>query len=249
MPTVSLSRAQLASHLDDVGVRVPGDLAAAHVADLYLAAACAVGDTGALTTIEAGPLREIADFVARIDAAPDFGAEVTQLVRQKILLAPGEGQRPKIAAYSGRGPLGGWIRVVAVRVALDLRRSRGPALDQDGDADQIVARGLDPEAALLREQYREVFRVALNSGLADLSARERNLLRFHFADGVTLDQLATSYRVHRATVARWLARARANLLARIKGRLTETLGMSGGEVESIARLLGSQLDVSLSRLG
>ena len=64
-----------------------------------------------------------------------------------------------------------------------------------------------------------------------------------------MDELATSYRVHRATIARWLARARQDLLERTRQRLALAVGASGAEVDSIVRVLGSELDVSLSKLG
>ena len=138
---------------------------------------------------------------------PDFAAEVAQTVRQKLLVSPAPGQPGKIAEYRGAGPLGGWIRVIAVRVALDLKRAQSSPGRADSDADRPRRRWRgDPEIALLRDLYRDAFRNALHAALAELSGRERNLLRFHFADGLTLDELATSYRVHRATIARWLAR-------------------------------------------
>jgi RNA polymerase sigma-70 factor (ECF subfamily) len=138
--------------------------------------------------------------------------------------------------------------VVAVRTALDMRRARGQEEGGSSDADKVAALALDPETALLREQHRAPFQEALGAAMAALSARERNLLRLHFAEGWTLEQLATSYQVHRATVARWLAAGRAALVAGVGERLGDALGMTAGEVQSVVRLLGSQIDVSLSRL-
>jgi RNA polymerase sigma-70 factor (ECF subfamily) len=215
--------------------------------DLALARAAAAGDARAIDTLERGPLRQIGDFVARIDAAPAFADEVRQVVREKLLVGAAPGQPGRLVEYAGTGPLGGWIRVVAVRVALDLKRAAGHERDGD-DADRVVEVALDPEMRLLRERHQGPFQDALAEALASLSPRERNLLRLHFAEGVTLEQLAKSYQVHRATVARWLAGAREAVLDRVARRLGESMGMSAGEVASVVRLLGSQLDVSLSRL-
>ncbi len=246
-PNVSLAEATLAQYLLTPDEEVSPDLLTSHARDMFLAAACGAGDAVALSILESGPLREIPDFVARIDARPDFASEVAQTVRHKLLVAPAPGQPPKIAEYRGAGPLGGWIRVIAVRVALDLKRAQSSP--GHSDPIDIAAAGSDPEIALLRDRYRDAFRDALHAALAELSGRERNLLRFHFADGLTLDELATSYRVHRATIARWLARARRDLLERTREQLALAVGASGAEVDSIVRVLGSELDVSLSKLG
>ena len=248
-PTVSLAEATLAQCLLTPDEEVSPDLVTSHARDMFLAAACGAGDAAALSILEGGPLREIPDFVARIDTGPDFAAEVAQIVRQKLLVAPAPGQPGKIAEYRGAGPLGGWIRVIAVRVALDLKRAQSSPGGAHRDPIDIAAAGADPEIALLRDLYRDAFRNALHAALAELSGRERNLLRFHFADGLTLDELATSYRVHRATIARWLARARRDLLERTRQQLALAVGASGAEVDSIVRVLGSELDVSLSKLG
>jgi RNA polymerase sigma-70 factor (ECF subfamily) len=219
-------------------------------ADLALARAAAAGDPQAIDALERGPLRQIGDFVARIDPAPAFAQEVRQAVREKLLVGPAPGQPGRLAEYAGTGPLGGWIRVVAVRVALDMKRAAGQDRPADADrmAQMVVDVALDPEMRLFRERHQGPFQQALGEALSSLSPRERNLLRLHFAEGATLEQLATSYQVHRATVARWLATARQVVMERVAGRLGESMGMSAGEVESVVRLLASQIDISLSRL-
>jgi RNA polymerase sigma-70 factor (ECF subfamily) len=245
-PQLEIPPAVVEAHLGRLDPAAPPE--PAHSADLALAAACAQGLPAALAVLERGPLREIGDFVARIDSSPAFAAEVRQLVREKLLVGTSPGQPGSIVRYGGRGPLGGWIRVVAARAAIDLRRARGQEPPDTADTDRVVALTLDPETSLLRERHREPFQAALSEALAALSARERNLLRLHFAEGCTLEQLATSYQVHRATVARWLATARAAVLSGVARRLGESAGMTEGEIGSVVRLLGSEIDVSLSRL-
>jgi RNA polymerase sigma-70 factor (ECF subfamily) len=253
-PELAVPPAVVEEHLARLGAAAEIDLGAAgdgllaHAADLLLAAACAHGLPAALAQLERGPLREIDDFVSRIDSSPAFGQEVRQLVRAKLLVGGQPGQPGKIAEYAGRGPLGGWVRVVAVRTALDLRRARGQEPSDATDADRVAAIALDPETRLLRDRHRGPFAAALADALGALSVRERNVLRLHFAEGWTLEQLATSYQVHRATVSRWLASAREAVLAGVARRLGESVGMTPDEIVSVVRLLGSEIDVSLSRL-
>src|SRR5438128_2172894 len=81
----------------------------------------------------------------------------------------------------------------------------------------------DPELGRLKEHYAADFRLAVRGGIAALGRRERTLLRQHFIDGVSLDQLAVLHRVHRATIARWIAQARRTLLELIRASLSQRL--------------------------
>jgi hypothetical protein len=63
-----------------------------------------------------------------------------------------------------------------------------------------------------------------------------------------LDQLAASLGVHRATVARRLKAAREAVLAQARRRLGEQLGARHAELESLAGVMMSQLDMSLRGL-
>ena len=74
-------------------------------------------------------------------------------------------------------------------------------------------------------------------------------LRLHFADQWSLERLAATYKVHRATVARWLSGARETLLSKMSERLGVELGLGPDEVQSLVGLLRSQLDLSLTRFG
>ena len=58
--------------------------------------------------------------LTRLGREPMFVDEVRQVLRTKLLV--GDGAPPKIADYSGRGPLDGWVRAAAVRAAIDLKR-------------------------------------------------------------------------------------------------------------------------------
>ncbi len=116
------------------------------------------------------------------------------------------------------------------------------------DVDALPEAGVDPEIAYLKEHYRDEFRAAFVFALGTLSERERNVLRQHHIDGLTIDQLGTLYQVHRATAARWVAAARMTLLDQTRGRLVAKLGVAADEVDSIIRLVRSQLDISIHQL-
>jgi RNA polymerase sigma-70 factor (ECF subfamily) len=155
---------------------------------------------------------------------------------------------PKLAQYAGRAPLGAWLRVVAARLA-----SRAAADEREQPADdrvleQLAAAGAGPELAYIKAAYRPALARAFVDALAALSLHERLLLRQQTIDGLGIDAIGRLHRVHRATAARWVARARDKLLAGTRGRLGEALGLPAGELDEVIGLVRSQLEVSLRRL-
>ena len=237
----------VAARLPEAADEPAAQVASMHVSDLYLACACARGDTRALKAFEVHFLPEVASFVAQIDRSPSFADEVRQQLREKLFVSA-KGETPKIADFSGRGPLGGWIRVSAVRTALNLRRGKKENADANDELGPAMASPTpDPELDYLKLRYGRELREALQTTLGQLPADERAVLRMHYIDGLNIDEVGTAYRVHRSTVARWLAASREKILEETKRSLSERLQIDRGEVESMIGLVQSQLDVSIYR--
>jgi len=232
--------AYVAEHVPDGALSVA--LRSLHV-DLYLACGCVAGDPPAVAAFQRAI---IADLDARIvPAAADRLEELRQLVIEKALVAEG---RPRIATYRGRGPLHAWVRVTAVRISIDLVRVRPSERSlADASLDAIADGAADPELAHVKMTYRAELKQSIETAAAQLTARDRNLLRYSLLDGLSIDELATIYKVHRATAARWLASARDALGAATKRDLTARLGLAREELVSLMRVVDSQLDISWSR--
>jgi RNA polymerase sigma-70 factor, ECF subfamily len=99
---------------------------------------------------------------------------------------------------------------------------------------------------MIKEQYRTAFAAAFADAARDLERRDRNLLRLHFLGGITLEQLASMYGVHRATVVRWLAGARKAVFDGTRKRMREKLG--DAELDEVLAMIQSRLDVSVRQL-
>lgn len=220
----------------------PADaLAALQVSDLYLACACAAGDATALARFDAELLTQVPRFVARLGRAVDV-AEVQQQLRERLFC----GATPRIVEYTGRGPLVAWLRVAAVRTALNEQRRQSPGDGEDGAS--LPAALDDPELTLLGARYRDAFTDAVREALDALDERPRVLLKLHLVDGVTLPRLAGMYAVDRATVVRWLAQAREAVRTAAFAALRARVGGSEAELHSVLTVLRSRLDVSLGGL-
>jgi RNA polymerase sigma-70 factor (ECF subfamily) len=218
-----------------------------HADDVALAAACLRGDAAALRRFDE-VLGLALDGARAIDRNPAFLDEVRQRVRAHLLV--GEG-RPRLADYAGRGPLRAWTAVAAVRAALMLRRAQGRRREVSDDdwtgALSLVATG-NPELDLLKQQHAAAFATALRDAAAALEARLRAVLAMHFTEGLSIDEIGAVYAVHRATAARWVTRARDELVTTTRRLLAERLGLTPSEIERVAALVQSQVDVSLSQL-
>lgn len=218
--------------------------------DLFLACACAHGDAAAVRVFEELLLPPAQAAIRSIDSTPTFLDEATQRLRTHLLVGERDG-RPRIGAYAARGPLRAWVSVSAARVALMMRRSSRRAKEIPED-DWTVAIGAastgNPELDLLKHQHAAAFSAALADAARALEPRLRAVLRMHFVDELSIDEIGAAYAVHRATAARWIQRARDTLLATTRDALTRKLALSATELDRVAQLVQSQLDVSLSQL-
>lgn len=214
-----------------------------YAADYLLAWAAARGNSSAIRRVDAA-IAATRTALRSFDRRKEFLDEVNQRVRVRLLVAVG-GNPARIATYSGRGSLSAWLKVIATRIALDIKRA-----DRPGDSDSVLAELAsgepDPELRCLKVQYRSEFREALTEALANLPDRDRTVLRLHFVEGLRLAEIASLYDVHESTVSRWVKNAGAAAMDSTRNRLTERLSLSTATFDSLARALQSQLDLSIT---
>lgn len=245
--------AQAARHLplELLPEQLPAALLELRAGELHLACACAAQSAAALATFEKEFLASPAlrKALARVDRSATTADEVRQALREKLFVgAPGGA--PRIADYSGRWPLAGWLRMAAVRTAIDLHRRTGepPAAPAELERAEQLTASVEPELRYLKQRYAAVFQEALGKALAALDPESCNLLRLQLAEGLHTAQIAALFRVDRSTIKRRLASCRATLLAGTRRELSARLQLSTAEFESLAGLVRSQLHLSIARL-
>jgi RNA polymerase sigma-70 factor (ECF subfamily) len=84
--------------------------------------------------------------------------------------------------------------------------------------------------------------------LAGLDANERTILRLHYIEGMTMDQLARLYKTSRSTIARRVAEARQEIVASTEALLRDEKRLTPSAVASVLRQAKSQLEVTITRL-
>ncbi|HEY6881440.1 MAG TPA: sigma-70 family RNA polymerase sigma factor [Polyangiales bacterium] len=214
-----------------------------HAGDLLLALACVRGLPEALAAFE----RTFSDVIGRVLAkrrAEALGDDVAQTVRERLLFGHA-GAPPQIAGYRGPGPLRSWVAIATSTQLAMARRSVSRRREEPAGEEELVAQ--DPELRYLQQRYKSEVEQAIVHALRTLADRERVILRLQLGERLTLEQLAKMYAVDRATIARWLQKARQTLLSAIRSELRARTGAAEGTCEELLKLVHSQLDVSVLR--
>lgn len=213
------------------------------IADLYLACATLAGVRAALAAFDRIVATELPPALRTVEADADAIDEVLQLLREKLLV-PVAGA-PRLEAYSGHGPLAGWLRVSALRIALSRKRRRQPQHLAEDELAEILDLAPNAEVKVLAQQVGADLRAALRAAMAAQPARIRAVLRMYYVDGHGVEAIGRVYNVHASSVSRWLAKARADILAQTRAELVTRLQTS--QVDSLLGHVAS-LELSLASL-
>jgi RNA polymerase sigma-70 factor (ECF subfamily) len=218
-----------------------------HAADLYLATACAQRVPGAADAFDRTYRPDLVKTARRFQGPLHPLDDLVQLMLFKLLVGSEE-RRPRIAEYSGQGWLQNWLRVTTVRLCLDAVKG-GAQHKREKGTDELVAVDLsdDLELDFIKKTYRAHFKSAFARAVSELDTTERTLLKLSTLHGLTIDELASVFHVHRATAARRVARAREALIEHTRKALREALSLRDEELDSILGII-SRPEVSLERL-
>jgi RNA polymerase sigma-70 factor (ECF subfamily) len=243
-PGSALSVETFAGHV--ARLQVAPEVLLARAPDLFIAAACANGDELALRRFETQYLAGLAAYVARWRLSDELLTELRQQTRIAILV----GRDPMINRYRAAGPLGAWVRVIAVRTAMGLiRATRADQRRTELDAvESLIASDLGPEGHAARAMYRGRLARAVKDALSGLNDRERTVLRLNVLEGLSTEAIGRIYQVHKATAARWLVSLQTRLRKHIQAELRLRDRGSSSELRSLVRLLEGDVDLSLRRI-
>ena len=213
--------------------------------DLYLALACSDGNEAAIAALRDAYVPALRQALGKLGGMT--AATIDEVVQRVLVIVfVGEAGPPQITTYTGRGTLRSWLRTIGVRTGrrqLGSRPISHPTMHCPTSPRRPRAR--DACATRYRDQVKHAFATAF----AELADRERNVLRQYHIDGLTIDQLATSLpgqpRDHGplggGRGGSPSSPARENISSR-------SYGIAATEVDSIIRLVRSQLDVSVREL-
>ena len=157
-----------------------------------------------------------------------------------------DGQRvSKLASYTGRGSLEGWLRTVLAQEYVNRYRKtkRYVSLDEESE-EGIQFRAPEAEPTPPADDR---LAQATDETLAALSAEERTILSAYYLDGRTLAEIARMLGVHESTISRKLDKLAKSLRKQIVAGLGRR-GMSRRQAEEAleADVRDLQLDIRRS---
>jgi len=248
-PHFDVSSLDLVRHLAKCSLRgMPPP--AEYAGDLLLAVACLQGCAPAIATFHAAYGNVIDRVLMRRRTGTADAADVTQMVYERLLVPRGS-SAPRLGGYRGQGPLRSWVSTAAATTASGLRRAEGRRLKnerRDPATIGAVMAVINPELAYIKRLYKTEIEQAIETALNGLDARASLLLRLHFGERMSIDQLGALYKVNRATAARRVIAARDTVANAIRADLRRRLKLSDSDYQSLVALLRSELDMTIADL-
>jgi RNA polymerase sigma-70 factor (ECF subfamily) len=224
----------------------PATIRGLPVEDLYLACACCERLEAALAAFRARYRPTIHESVKAVIPTAEV-EDVREQFLEEMLVGTGAAP-PKIGTYLGKASLARWVNIGARRAALMwLRKNQAEGRVRRAVASDPTAKNeANVEATYIKERYRREFEQALAQALKRLPERDVVVLRLCLVNGVSVEKIGKMYKVSQSTISRWLAAAKATLLADVKKTLRRQLGTSSNELASLARMVASRLDLTLT---
>src|ERR1700739_138234 len=216
------------------------------VDELALARACAAGHNSAweiFLTRYRERLYQSALRIAREDSAARELADT--LYADLYGTNTRDGQRiSKLASYTGRGSLEGWLRTVLAQEYINRyrRTKRLVSLEEESEEGvQFCAPDPEPVAPADDRLARGTDEV-----LTMLSAEDRMVLSAYYLDERTLAEIARMLGVHESTISRKLDKLAKSLRKQIRATLTRR-GVSRREAEDAMELDVRDLQIDIRR--
>lgn len=233
--------------------------------DLCLIVACEQGNQTAWTDL-VERFSTTVRSAARSASSNEEGAEdLAQSIWAELHgLRLREDGRPagKLAYYSGRGSLAGWLRAVVAQLAIDQHRkqSRLVQTEEDADFDRIIQHGQDeyswsghggtpnPELQISNKLAGAQLKKALAESVKQMSAEDRLLVKLYYFDGLRLREAGAVLGVHEATASRRLTRIHGELRQQVESALIEKEGWTKPETERAFSDVAVSLEADLEPL-
>ena len=237
-----------------------------HADDLCLIIACERGDGKAwedLVTnfdpVVKSAARKIASNSEDAeDLASSIWAELYGLKQDA-----GGTRKTKLAYYSGRGSLGGWLRAIIAQMAVDRFRkeSRMVQIEEtrefenlaeessnNSNNDHVVSHAENPEEIFSDKQTSADVAAALRSAIASLDAEDRLVLKMYYFDDLKLKDIAAVFGYHEATASRKLVRIQNDVRKAVEKALMTHHGWSDGEVKKYLSETAAGLGISFEKM-
>ena len=252
---IGLTHESFAVILSEVGAKHAGSASPAElrtfflslrIDELALAQACAAGQKSAWEIFMTRYREKLHLSALRIAREDSAARELSDTLYADLYGTNiRDGQRmSKLASYTGRGSLEGWLRTVLAQEYVNRYRRTKRLVSLDEESEEGVQFSA-PEPEPLPSADNRLSR-ATDEALATLPAEDRLILSAYYLDGRTLAEIARMLGVHESTISRKLDRLAKALRKQIVTSLTRA-GMSRRQAEEALEVDVRDLQVDIRR--
>jgi RNA polymerase sigma-70 factor (ECF subfamily) len=236
------------------------------VDDLCLIIACERGDESAWNDLVARFTTTVRSAARSASGSEDAAEDLAQSIWAELygLRTRQDGRRAsKLAYYSGRGSLAGWLRAVVAQLSVDSFRKQAKLVqtEEDADLDRLardaqlsdtrvftVSSVANPEHSLANRFAETDLQQALTKAIRELAAEDRLLVKLYYFDNLRLREAAIVLGVHEATASRRLTRIQTDLRKRVSQILIAERGWTQAETERSFAEVAQHLEADLETL-
>ncbi len=233
--------------------------------DLCLVIACERGDEKAwedlVANFDATVKSAARKFASNTEDTEDLASSIWAELYGLRVDADGN-KKSKLAYYSGRGSLAGWLRAVVSQLAVDQFRKQSKFVQIEEDREfenlaneaaentnnRVVSHADNPEEILTEKQTTGDVSAAVSFAIASLEAEDKLILKLYYFDDLKLKDIANTFGYHEATASRKLVRVQTEIRKSVEKSLREQHGWTDGEVKRYLSDTASKLGLNLEKL-
>jgi RNA polymerase sigma-70 factor (ECF subfamily) len=233
--------------------------------DLCLIIACERGDEQAWEDLVASFDSTVKSAARKISSNSEDAEDLASSIWAELygLRQDADGnKKSKLAYYSGRGSLAGWLRAVVSQLAVDQfrKQSKFVQIEEDrefenlaneaagSDNHHFVSRSDNPEDLLTDKQTETDVAEALQAAIAGLDAEDRLILKMYYFDDLKLKDIAAVFGYHEATASRRLTRVQSEIRKGVENELRNKHGWTDSEVKRHLSETAASLGVNLETM-
>ncbi len=234
--------------------------------DLCLIIACEQNDEKAWEDLVDGFDSVVRSAARKIASNTEDADELASSIWAELYgLRQGEdgSRKSKLAYYSGRGSLAGWLRAIISQMAVDRFRKQSRLVQieearefenlaeessNNSNNEHIVSHAENPEEIYSEQQTADDVAEALQTAVASLEAEDRLILKMYYFDDLKLKDIAATFGYHEATASRKLVRVQNEIRKAVEKALKTRHGWSDGEVKKYLAETAAGLGISFEKM-
>ncbi len=172
-------------------------------------------------------------------------------------------KKSKLAYYSGKGSLAGWLRAVTNQLAIDEFRKMKRIVQTEDDrefenlAQQsseiidnriVVSATENPEEIYGEAAAQKDIVAGLQKAIAELEDEDRLMMKLYYFDDLKLKDIAAAFGFHEATASRKLVRIQTAIRKSVEKTLQEKYGWNESEVKKNLSETAERLGINIEKM-